>query len=298
MLLVSVALLGACSNSYEPNMNEANQTQSGVQVVNINDYRATTRGGQDSYSVLKFRDQEQCDSLCSELQEMSEEEKEAYFEKIGFEGSFSLMQKAEKEVDDIFEEAYEGKLDSIQMAEKIDAYKEKYAGIFDFSREGDEDCTPQYRFSDQKAQLLGATRGEVVIGEKVVMPQYVTLEIPYTGEFICYEKSEVKLKGRSNYNSYFHLGKVGRTLFFKVVTYKQKFAHKVFDKECLHTGHLKVVGSKYTLDSPFTTPGAYCNTQIPLEVMSPYMNLELTDFSCERYPDLKISKTINNILAN
>ena len=292
------AVLCGCSNNDEPLQFAVNA--SSVEVVKLKDYVAGTRSENafKDESVLRFKNQEQYESVLNELRNMSDEQKRVFFKRLGFNGAYMVMTEAEIELEKIFDAANSESMDSIQMDLAIKSYRAKYNGVLSFSNEDSSDDTPYFSFKDENSELLGSVNGYVIIGDEIVAPQNTLSSTPYAGEFKTYEKSEVKLSGEGGYNSYFHLGKIGQYLAFKIVTYKQKFAHKSFDKSCIHTGHLKVVGNKATIDSGFTTIGAYCTTKVLLSDMSPYMNLTLTDFSCSRYPDKKVSKTINNILVN
>lgn len=292
------AVLCGCSNNDEPLQFAVNA--SSVEVVKLKDYVAGTRSENafKDESVLRFKNQEQYESVLNELRNMSDEQKRVFFKRLGFNGAYMVMTEAETELEKIFDAANSESMDSIQMDLAIKSYRAKYNGVLSFSNEDSSDDTPYFSFKDENSELLGSVNGYVIIGDEIVAPQNTLSSTPYAGEFKTYEKSEVKLSGEGGYNSYFHLGKIGQYLAFKIVTYKQKFAHKSFDKSCIHTGHLKVVGNKATIDSGFTTIGAYCTTKVLLSDMSPYMNLTLTDFSCSRYPDKKVSKTINNILVN
>lgn len=292
------AVLCGCSNNDEPLQFAVNA--SSVEVVKLKDYVAGTRSENafKDESVLRFKNQEQYESVLNELRNMSDEQKSVFFKRLGFTGAYMVMTEAETELEKIFDAANSESMDSIQMDLAIKSYRAKYNGVLSFSNEDSSDDTPYFSFKDENSELLGSVNGYVIIGDEIVAPQNTLSSTPYAGEFKTYEKSEVKLSGEGGYNSYFHLGKIGQYLAFKIVTYKQKFAHKSFDKSCIHTGHLKVVGNKATIDSGFTTIGAYCTTKVLLSDMSPYMNLTLTDFSCSRYPDKKVSKTINNILVN
>ncbi len=298
MIALFCAVLCGCSNNDEPSQFAVNA--SSVEVVKLKDYVAGTRSENafKDESVLRFKNQEQYESVLNELRNMSDEQKSVFFKRLGFNGAYMVMTEAETELEKIFDAANSGSMDSIQMDSAIKAYRAKYNGVLSFSNEDSNDDTPYFGFTDENSELLGSVNGYMIIGDEIVAPQNTLSSAPYAGEFKTYEKSEVKLSGEGGYNSYFHLGKIGQYLAFKVVTYKQKFAHKSFDKSCIHTGHLKVVGNKATIDSGFTTIGAYCTTKVLLSDMSPYMNLTLTDFSCSRYPDKKVSKTINNILVN
>ena len=301
IFITNIVVLAGCSSFDEPNQKNGSQISS-IEVVKLKNYLPNTRGKEPSIGddelALKLRDREQYDSLLNELRRMSEKQRLDYFNQIGFNGAYSIMKRAEEDLDDIFNAVDANKIDSVQMDRVIKCYRENYAGIFDFSTEDLMDDTPYFKFVDENAELIGSMHGYVIVGEELIHPEYTTSSAPYAGKFVTYRKSEVKLSGRGGYNSYFHLGKVGKNLAFKVVTYKQRFAHKSFDKRCVHTGALKVVGQKASIDSKFRTIGAYCTTKVLLSDMSPYMNLTLTDFSCSRYPDKKVSKTINNILVN
>lgn len=297
-IALSCAILSGCSNNDEPL--SAASYDSSIEVVKLKEFNSKTRSESviEDENVLKFKNQEQYEYVLGKLRNMDDTQKCEYFKNLGFTGAYMVMRSAETELEKIFDAANSGLMDSIQMDSAIKAYRAKYNGVLSFSNEDSNDDTPYFGFTDENSELLGSVNGYMIIGDEIVAPQNTLSSALYAGEFKTYEKSEVKLSGEGGYNSYFHLGKIGQYLAFKVVTYKQKFAHKSFDKSCIHTGHLKVVGSKSTIDSGFTTIGAYCTTKVLLSDMSPYMNLTLTDFSCSRYPDKKVSKTINNILVN
>ena len=140
IFITNIVVLAGCSSFDEPNQKNGSQISS-IEVVKLKNYLPNTRGKEPSIGddelALKLRDREQYDSLLNELRRMSEKQRLDYFNQIGFNGAYSIMKRAEEDLDDIFNAVDANKIDSVQMDRVIKCYRENYAGIFVFSQ---EDC--------------------------------------------------------------------------------------------------------------------------------------------------------------
>ncbi len=72
-----------------------------VEVSNLSAWSNGTRSsnGTQDEKVLRFRDLETYRKVLSKLSGMTDEEKTSYFQEIGFDGAFTLLQSANNEAD-------------------------------------------------------------------------------------------------------------------------------------------------------------------------------------------------------
>ena len=74
--------------------------------------------------VLRFRDLETYRKVLSKLSGMTDEEKTSYFQEIGFDGAFTLLQSANNEADLILDSD-----DLNDIETKANEYKKKYSSM-------------------------------------------------------------------------------------------------------------------------------------------------------------------------
>lgn len=115
--------------------------------------------------VLHFKNQQIYYQTISKLNEMSADERNAYFKKIGFEGAYMLWKQADDELEQIFEN-----VDTLQLEKLIGKYKIKYGHLFSFNLIDKFDVTPYLSFTDNELSLVGNIKGYVVIGEELKAP--------------------------------------------------------------------------------------------------------------------------------
>lgn len=93
--------LFSCNNENEI-LNSAKENQlPEVEVSNLSAWSNGTRSsnGTQDEKVLRFRDLETYRKVLSKLSGMTDEEKTSYFQEIGFDGAFTLLQSANNEAD-------------------------------------------------------------------------------------------------------------------------------------------------------------------------------------------------------
>ncbi len=164
-----VFIVSACSNDLELENQSKRNEFDGIQVVELDGTNLKSRSveavGERSLS-LKFRDELIYRATIEKLKRMTPEERIAFFEKLGFEGTYSIWEKANKELDEIFDK--ELSLDS--FTEEISAYKKRFEGVFIFNNEDVSDATPYLPFVDEDLALVGDIEGKVYVGERKIQP--------------------------------------------------------------------------------------------------------------------------------
>jgi hypothetical protein len=249
-------------------------------------------GEYSAKQILKFKDQAAFDRTLAKVKEMDDSSKRAFFNEIGFDGAYMLLDKADEELDHAFDLAEA--TDSITGVKIIRDCVAKYDGILKFSETDLSDVTPSLPFADDKAELLGNKDGNVMIGDKLVAPQAAPGPV-YNGGFIKY-KAEVKVKN-GHYTSYFRLGRIGQNMAFELETYKRILGIKKSDKKCCYDGDLEISGNgKFEKARIHNGKGAWKLYSLA-SVYSPRVNMKMTNFSSTRNSNNKVSKTIDNILV-
>lgn len=156
--------LFSCNNENEI-LNSAKENQlPEVEVSNLSAWSNGTRSsnGTQDEKVLRFRDLETYRKVLSKLSGMTDEEKTSYFQEIGFDGAFTLLQSANNEADLILDSD-----DLNDIETKANEYKKKYSSMLSFNPEDQYDLTPYLNFTDKELSITGSTNGYVVIGNSL-----------------------------------------------------------------------------------------------------------------------------------
>ena len=156
--------LFSCNNENEI-LNSAKENQlPEVEVSNLSAWSNGTRSsnGTQDEKVLRFRDLETYRKVLSKLSGMTDEEKTSYFQEIGFDGAFTLLQSANNEADLILDSD-----DLNDIETKANEYKKKYSSMLSFNPEDQYDFTPYLYFTDKELSITGSTNGYVVIGNSL-----------------------------------------------------------------------------------------------------------------------------------
>lgn len=146
-------------------MNNATENQlPEVEVSNLSEWNNGTRSSNSMQDekVLRFRDLETYRKVLSKLSSMTDEEKTFYFQEIGFDGAFTVLQSANNEADLILDSD-----DLNDIETKANEYKNKYSSILSFNPEDQYDLTPYLNFTDKELSIIGSTNGYVVIGNSL-----------------------------------------------------------------------------------------------------------------------------------
>lgn len=285
----------SCSNADEPQMNEV-QT-SDFEVVNFNIQKATTRSGNgagtEADKILKFKDETAYAKTLASVKAMNDAEKVAFFNKIGFDGAYMLLNTADEELDKAFDLAET--TDSISGVAIIRECVEKYNGILMFSDTDLSDVTPSLPFVDENAELLGNKNGYVMVGDNLIAPKAAAPGPVYNGSFIKYG-AEVKVKN-GNYTSYFRLGRIGVNMAFQLETYRRILGIKKSDKNCCYDGDLEIYSNGKSEKAIIHNGKGDWKLYSLASAYTPRVNMKMTNFSSTRNNNNKVSKTITNILV-
>ena len=294
-VIMTVIGMQSCSNADEPQMNEA-QT-SDFEVVNFNIQKATTRSGNvtgtEADKILKFKDETAYENTLASVKAMNDAEKVAFFNKIGFDGAYMLLNTADEELDKAFDLAET--TDSISGVTIIRDCVAKYDGVLKFSYIDLNDVTPSLSFNDEDAKLLGNKAGYVMIGEELLSPKAAAPGPVYNGGFIKYG-AEVKVKN-GKYNSYFRLGRIGVNMAFQLETYRRIVGIKKSDKNCGYDGDLEIYSNGKSEKARIHNKKGDWRLYSLATDYSPRVNMKMTNFSSTRNSNNKVSKTITNILV-
>lgn len=298
-VLVTVIGMHSCGNADEP-MKEVTSQEADYEVVVIDMSNHTTRATIGTSpvvdTILKFKDREAYERTLDSVKQLDEASKKRFFKKLGFNGAYSLLSKANDDFDEAFDLAET--LDSISGVKVIMDCVAKYDGVLVFNDSDSvyTDVTPSLPFTDENAKLLGNKDGYVMIGNELVAPKAGPTPV-YNGYFIKYN-AEVKVKN-GKYTSYFRLGRIGVNLAFQLETYRKVFFFKISDKNCKYNGELLIRSDNGKL-AMIPMEDATCGNwkiRYLAKDFSPIIHMTMTNFSSTRNPKNKVSKTINKILV-
>lgn len=163
MLLAMGLLTTSCSNDESTDLIIGESAD--VEVSTMGKWLPTTRnnGIEENMPVLHFRNKTVYETTLKKLRDMTDQQRLEYYRNLGFEGAYSLWDKADKELEQIFDIE-----DSLMFEKSIAEYKEKYKGMFNFSQEDETDVTPLYKFKNTNLQLTGNINGFVVISDSLI----------------------------------------------------------------------------------------------------------------------------------
>lgn len=304
MVLMVMMLSVSCSDE----STILNDSESKVKVVTLGDYFAThsrtNNPGNLEEPILDFEDEETYLQTLEMLRGMNEQQRLEYFESIGFEGAYTIMSKADTELETIFDEF---EADSIGACEAMNEYLAKYRRVLDFNEDDDTDVTPSLLFEDEDLQLVGSVSGYVIVDGEFITPEncdygddsFIANEngndgksrSGFNGGFKEYTKTEVK---NGKYHSYFRFGRNGNYIGFKVETYRKMFLWKKYDKKCGYDGFLEIWDSRNQNGRAYvirTMRGTYSLKEAPAMLYSPRINMKITNFSSTRNSNNKKTHT-------
>lgn len=296
IFLITIAIQ-SCDNIEQPTREQSSQDRKFEVVYIENLSSASTRAYSDSLQssgpILKFRDQRAYEQTLDSVRALSEDEKISFFQQIGFEGAYMILNNANEELDIAFDRAET--LDSIAGVNLILNCMAKYDGVLLFNEKDSNDVTPSLPFYDEKAELLGNKDGYVMIGQEIVAPQYAAPGPPYNGSFIKY-KAEVKVKN-GKYTSYFRLGRIGSNMGFQLETYRRILCFKKSDNNCCYDGELEIYSNGKSEKIVIHNSKGNWKMYSHARNYSPRINMKMKNFSSTRNSNNKVSKTILNILV-
>ncbi len=302
------AMFAACSSEDSADLS-VNQPE--VKVGLLSDYLSTTEGrsvedGAEGDSVLVFKTEEDYRRFLTMVKKMGELERISYFESLGFNGAYSVMARADKQLEAIFDED----VDSITFTASINRYLEQYENVFFFNGLATNDVTPSLPFKSEDLHIAGNLRGYVVVGNKVLQPDdyddrfeleddFVSGQPQpvYNGKFIEYVNASVK---NGKYTSYFRVGRVGEYMAFKTETYRKKFIFFKSYSGCGHDGNLEISSTNNTRLKKYTIHhgrGQWLFGDAKAADYSPRMNIKIKDFRSTLNSNNKVSKNYFNVLV-
>lgn len=263
---LSISLCSCVGNEEEINASDHHISQD-IEVSEMGKWLPGTRNASDAdfdMPVLHFRNKQVYLQTIEKLNEMSAEEREAYFKELGFDGAYTLWNQADEELDQIFDNA-----DTLQMEKLIGEYKNKYERLFSFNAFDKYDVTPYFSFTDNDLSLVGNIKGYVVIGNELKAPQnntptydmnetVVATRAAISGtnrsNFVGFQKATVSVKNE-NAISTMTIGRMANSFAVlfntkkKVALWKKRV--KTDYSATLYLHSTKVYKSKHYIVSPY-----------------------------------------------
>lgn len=297
-------MISSCSNEMEDNYSSSQNPR----VVNLNEYLSAESRSSVSdadENVLSFKDEDSYNQTVAQLKAMSEDERLDYFKKIGFEGAYTIISRADSELESIFDM---DAIDSLAVNSKIKGFLEKYKNVLVFNEEDEFDVTPSLSFDGEDIKLVGSLNGYVIIDNTLYQgdPGKDSSEsesddgiskMPYNGYFIEYDNVSVK---NGSYTSYFRIGRKGTYIAFKTETCRKILFWKKYDKSCGYDGRLEIWDSRGNNKRGYDIkcgPGEWCLQGVSLSTYSPLFNGKITNFCSTRNSKNKKTKSFNNLLV-
>lgn len=174
-LVMAVCLasgFASCSNEEEIVSQSNNNSFPEVEVSRMSVWLPGTRGGSDGLAdmpVLRFSNEQVYNQTIERLNNMTKENRDTYFERLGFDGAYTLWNRADEELEQIFDME-----DTLRIEKLINDYKAKYSSVFSFNTIDSYDVTPYFTFTDNELSLVGNIKGYVVIGNTLKAPEVNT----------------------------------------------------------------------------------------------------------------------------
>lgn len=167
LFFLSVILFVSCSDEQDI----LNDNVKDVEVVSFyeNSTRSSNSPNELNNKILKFKDQATFDRFVQNLNEMDEDQKLDWFKNIGFDGAYTELSKADKELDAIFDIE-----DDNDFLEAVNKFRKKYADKFVFNNTDKYDLSPYLPFDDEDLEIVGNINGIVKIGDKILQPKNKT----------------------------------------------------------------------------------------------------------------------------
>lgn len=173
MMAICLALgIVSCSNEEEIVSQSNNNSSLEVEVSRMSDWLPGTRSASDGLvdmPVLHFQNEQAYNQTIEKLSNMTKEDRDAYFEKLGFDGAYTLWNRADEELEQIFDTE-----DTLKIEKLINDYKVKYGNVFSFNTIDAYDVTPYFTFTDNELSLVGNIKGYVVVGNTLKVPEVST----------------------------------------------------------------------------------------------------------------------------
>lgn len=165
--IIAIALVFSCVACSNNGILEDTSNTKDVEVVNLKDFADnTTRSiANQDQEVLRFKDYSTYQKTLKELHPMTIEQRQVFFNKIGFKGAYSSLMDADNELDKIFDIE-----DNNSFLEAYGKFKEKYKNIYVFNTANTYDLSPYLPFTDNNLELLGSNEGYLIVGDEIISP--------------------------------------------------------------------------------------------------------------------------------
>lgn len=289
MVLCVATMVGVSSCNNEEFIDSPCLDVPEVEVSTMGQWNSPTRStySESEMPVLRFRDLETYLRIERQLFEMSDSERLAYYKKLDFDGAYSLWDKADRELEQIFD------CENITvLSALIQSFKDKYDEMFSFNEEDEYDATPYLPFTSTEKYLMGNIRGYVVIGDELIEPEVLLAESAVTRDdggpiepgFVAFNDTEFTIS-KGKYRSTMTLGRAvnGNTFIVKFKS-KKKVWFWYKSVKTRHTAQMVLSGSITTPSLTAFAPEGYEYSimGVPLEAVGQnqlYMDVYITYFA-------------------
>lgn len=257
--------------------------------------------------ILSFATEADFTVMLNYLRSLSDEERIAYFDKIGFDGAYTIWSKADTELDLVLDECDEMNNDTSSIVNKLNDYRAKYNGalsVNEITTESDSiEVTPSLMFHNEDMALIGSINGYVIIEGKLIEPEEsAPMQVKRNAHnqgFIKY-KAEVCVKN-GKYKSYLSFGRIGNNLAFKTQTYRKILWFTKHDNQCTYFGGLAAykAGTKSGVSRDITNIkcGEYKIINSDAKYFSPRLDAYFYSFHCSKNMNNRATKTDKNVLV-
>lgn len=300
ILMLFASLLASCSNDEEAT--GAYDGQPDVVVTTMGKCMASTRALQEVQAdmpVLQFKDEVAYTAFLNKVKGMNAEEKTSYFKNLGFDGACQILDKADQELDSIFDLD-----DRNEFEQALTSYKSKYEGILAFNTEDEYDASPYLTFTDEDLAVVGNIKGYVVIGNKLVGPKLATptfdldndtvsssvltrattTSTPIQPGFKAFNNSSLTIKN-GKYKSTMTIGRIvnGNSFCVEFVTKKKQFLWKK-RVNASYIAVLEIKSSKFYHKNTVSCPSGsrWAILGLPIESVGTTFDATVTNFKSSR----------------
>lgn len=182
----------ACSSDLEPIGSPA-VTKSVSNYVMQDDIAVINNG-----QTLQFRNEEVFSKTLEKLRYATDQERLEFADSLGFQSLFALQTEADRELEYLTEHcaSYE------EFASAYAAYKDKYAGLFEFNTPQSEELFPYLLLKDPIEAYYTGRGKKVVVGDREISSEYLpsvqlytanTYSIPLNEHNVRHDKRKVGL---------------------------------------------------------------------------------------------------------
>lgn len=251
--------------------------------------------GQD---VLVFPNEDSYNQTLEKVRNMNASQRIQFFDSIGFNGAYSILYKANKELDEVFD--LDENTDSTEITRQMIRVLHKYDNILNFEGISMNDVTPSLTFKNKDLELIGSLDGYVIIGDSIVRSDDSLISsdnnIALQGKSCFAGLCEVSVKNNNIYSK-LRIGRLRWNVCFAIDMYRTKcifFKKWYYDKR--HYGKIELstpAGTNvayYKLNTHPTPQDFYWNIA-PSGNYPDKVVIKITDFCCESNLNNKVTKS-------